>query len=512
MRYLSIFALTIIAALCATFATADDLGNRTGDTPNVEVWTNKGNDANYYFGEDVAVYFRADQDCYAVVYDIDPAGEVNVLYPSNVSGSTYIAADKVYRIPDYNDDFHMEVSGNSGSENIFAVASYDYINPPDYMKYIEYDYGQDNYYDNNVFITRVSGNLGQFTTQLNNRIANEPFVVAHTQFFVDATYRHHEHYRYWDTDPYNVGSVWIGCDWPGSEVWIDGVYYGIAPLYLPSIIVGYHWVWVYYGGYPCYQRYFYVPLHQRFFVDVRIDQHFRDYHYRHDNFRHWVFEERRHRNEKDFRDRVRGVPEKNIRTRALPPSVIRDYADRGVISRDSPLVKQIRTDVPDRNIRGRNNAINPDKPTGPIIRDNSGRIKPNNGGQKPQVEEPKNRNNNPIMIEKPNQVIDEKPRINNPDKPRGSSRFKPNNPDNNSSNREKRIEQPKDNNQGNSTPQYEKPKQQERSKSSNENQGNTRSVERQKQSNNDSGRNSSGTNEKSGSRSSGSHDKKARGR
>ncbi|HBZ00349.1 MAG TPA: hypothetical protein DEO84_03405, partial [candidate division Zixibacteria bacterium] len=118
---------------------------------------------------DVAVYFRADQDCYVVVYDVDPSGEVTVLFPNSMSGSTYASADQVYRIPDTNDDFKMEVSGASGREHIYAVASYDFMNPPDFMKYIGYDYGGDQYYNNKYFITTVNGSVDDFADQINHR-------------------------------------------------------------------------------------------------------------------------------------------------------------------------------------------------------------------------------------------------------------------------------------------------------------------------------------------------------
>ena len=350
MKNITLLALGIILMAGSAWAD-DDYWHRGNQAPDIDVWTNKGDNSTYYYGEDVAVYFRADEDCYVVVYDVDPSGEVTILYPTSLSGSSYVKADEVYRVPDYNDDFHMEVTGNSGREHIFAVASFDYINPPDFMKYIGYDYGDDDYYDADYFVVKVHGELSNFVANINARISSGSYNVAHSVFNVDTAYRHHEHYRYWDYDPYYVGSVWVGCDWPGSEVWIDGIYYGIAPVFIPRVIVGHHWVWVYYGGYPCYQRYFYVSVDRRFYIDARPDNHFHDYQYRRRAFHGWVFDEKKYRNENGFRERVRPDLGKSIRTRSLPPSVIRDYADRGIIKQDTPLAKEVRSRVPDRDTR-----------------------------------------------------------------------------------------------------------------------------------------------------------------
>ncbi len=429
MKKLRILAAVIFLAAMTTGAKADNdqedynsYGN--GDAPHVDVWTNKGYDATYNFGEDVAVYFRADQQCYVTVYDIDPSGEVNVLYPNTMSGSTYVEADRVYRVPDTNEDFRMEVSGSSGTEQIYAVASYDYMNPPDFMKYIGYDYGNDQYYDPNYFVTRVRGNLDDFTNNIDNRIASGPYSVAHTRFLVDTNYRHHQHYRYWDYGAYDVGSVWVGAEWPGCEVWIDGVFFGIAPILVPQVLVGYHWVWVYYGGYPCYQRYFYVPAHRRFDIDARFDEHFRDYRYRRDHFRGWVFEEKRYRNEPGFAERARQDQEKNIRVRSLPPTVIRDYVDRGVITKDSPLAKRVRSNEGNQQVRGR--VGQPDQPrfdqprNGQTGNQQPGRVNPGNGDKNV-------RGRGQTGIEKPNRPNEENPRVIIPENPRTPEKVAPNN-------------------------------------------------------------------------------------
>ncbi len=345
MRY---FKTALIAAIVASFAipaSADRLSRRQGNSPEIEVWTNKGYDATYYYGEDIAVYFRAEQDCYVVVYDIDPSGEVTILFPSNYYNSAYVNGGEVYRIPDHYSDYSLEVSGQSGTEHIFAVASNEYLDPPDFMRYIGYDYGDPEHYDNDYFVTYMRGDLDDFIDFVNDRIARGPYSVDHARFYVDSAYRHHRQYRYWDYNPYYVGSVWVGSNFPGSEVWIDGIYYGIAPILIPRIYIGQHWLWLYYGGFPCYQRYFYVSSVQRYYIDARIDDGYRDYRHRRRAFGGWRPLEKKYRNEDGFKEKaIRARSDKRVRTRALPTHVVRDFDKRGIISAEAPMVKKARAE------------------------------------------------------------------------------------------------------------------------------------------------------------------------
>lgn len=348
MKRLKILLLTALLAGFAAQTYAYEYYEGSDNVPDIEIWVNKGANSTYYYGEDIAVFLEAKQDCYVVVYDIDPSGEVTILYPSGPFGSTYVGANDIRRMPDYDAGYTLEVSGRSGTDHIFAVASYSYINPPDFMRYIGYDYGDPNYYNDSYFVMTLHGDIDEFVDYVNRRLVSGPYAVGHTKFFVDTAYRHHTHYRYWDYDPYYVGSVWVGCDWPGSEIWIDGVYYGIAPVLIPSIYFGHHWVWVYYGGYPCYQRYFYVGDTHRYYINVTIDNGYKDRRHRRDAFRHWRFYEERHRNEDGFREKAVRARQDKVRTRSLPPSLVMDLNERGAIRSGAPILNTARSDIRSR--------------------------------------------------------------------------------------------------------------------------------------------------------------------
>lgn len=293
---------------------------------DIDIWVNKGDGATYYFGEDVAVYFRTSTDCYVVVYDIDPAGNVSLLYPTEYDSDCFVHGGEVYRIPDPNDDYSLEITGPRGKEFIYAVASYDYIESPDFIRYEFYEYGDwDYYYDD--FIHTMHGEMADFVARLNDRIVNGPYVTASTMFYIDDSYRHHRWYRRWYIEPYYVSSVWIGCNFPYAEVWIDGCYYGIAPILIPSIYIGHHWVWIYYNGYPCWQDYIYVRYGQRYYVDAKIKRRFGDFDYGRSKLKHWRFKQEKHRNEPDFiRDVVKHPVEHPKRLKHPPSQVMQKYS------------------------------------------------------------------------------------------------------------------------------------------------------------------------------------------
>jgi hypothetical protein len=322
----------IVMVVLLVFPAVSFAENQTGISKvsplDIDIWVNKGDQATYYFGEDVAVYFRTSADCYVVVYDIDPAGNVSLLYPAEYESDCFVRGGEVYRIPDPSDDYRLEITGPRGREFIHAVASYDYIEPPEFIRYEFYEYGDwDYYYDD--FIHTMHGEMADFVARLNDRIVNGPYVTASTMFYIDDSYRHHRWYRYWPIEPYYVSSVWIGCNFPYAEVWIDGCYYGIAPILIPSIYIGHHWVWIYYNGYPCWQDYIYIRHGQRYYVDAKIKRRFGDFDYGRSKMKHWSFKQDKHRNEPDFiRDVVKHPVEHPKRLKQPPSRVTQKYSKK----------------------------------------------------------------------------------------------------------------------------------------------------------------------------------------
>lgn len=298
---------------------------KVGDL-EIDLWVNKSEGSTYYYGEDLAIYFRTTDDCYVVVYDIDPEGNVSLLYPDDYESSCFVNGGEVVRIPDTSDDYHLEISGPSGQEHIYAVATYNQIEPPDFISYEYFEYGNwDSYYDD--FIHTANGEREEFVSDLNRRIAQAEHVTAHTMFFIDENYRHHSWYRHWTYDPYYVGSVWIGTGYSGCEVWIDGIFWGIAPVLVPEIYIGRHWVWIYYNGYPCWQDYFHVKRGQRCYVDAKIGRRYLDYEYGRAAMRDWKFKYEVEENGSDFMEKAQKARQKHVSSKPSAPSkVVQKYS------------------------------------------------------------------------------------------------------------------------------------------------------------------------------------------
>jgi hypothetical protein len=90
--------------------------------PRVEIWTDRGAGAVYHVGEDVEVCFRADRDCYVIVYEIDTDGYLRLLFPYNCGSDGFVEAGRVYRLGRGHFGMYY-VAGPSGVEYVHALAS-----------------------------------------------------------------------------------------------------------------------------------------------------------------------------------------------------------------------------------------------------------------------------------------------------------------------------------------------------------------------------------------------------
>jgi hypothetical protein len=89
----------------------------------VRVWTEPGEGALVFPGEDVKVRFRVDEDAYVVVYDVDTMGRVRVLFPEDPYDDGFVRGGQVVRLPGRGAGYRLLVSGPAGVERIVALAS-----------------------------------------------------------------------------------------------------------------------------------------------------------------------------------------------------------------------------------------------------------------------------------------------------------------------------------------------------------------------------------------------------
>jgi len=100
------------------------------DSPGIdlEFWLEKKNGTRLVpgksnvmkIGESVVFKFRANRDSYLTIVDIQPGGDVVVLYPNQFTPEGKISAGTLYSIPSAADAFEITVSEPAGSDTVVA--------------------------------------------------------------------------------------------------------------------------------------------------------------------------------------------------------------------------------------------------------------------------------------------------------------------------------------------------------------------------------------------------------
>jgi len=202
---------------------------------DVEVWTNHGDD-EFYEGDNIVLYFRTNRDAFISIYSIDSRGRVNLLFPTNPAEDNFIRGGATYSMPGSEDDFDLVINGPEGIENIQIIASRDKFPIPDWYNHSGLVCDWDDRYDfmdylNDTYFVRYDG---------------QSFAYDRLALFVDEW--EPDYYRpiYYPSYPaWSVcGNVYIDYPW-GASVYINGIYWGCAPLYVPRLLVGWHTLSIY---------------------------------------------------------------------------------------------------------------------------------------------------------------------------------------------------------------------------------------------------------------------------
>jgi hypothetical protein len=101
---------------------------------DVDVWINKDEGGIYRPGESMRVYFRANADCYVLVFNVDTEGYIHLVYPYGPEDAPSVEGGRAYRIPSRSDPYDLVADGPPGVEYVVAVASpYPFQNLPWYL-------------------------------------------------------------------------------------------------------------------------------------------------------------------------------------------------------------------------------------------------------------------------------------------------------------------------------------------------------------------------------------------
>lgn len=202
---------------------------------DVQVWTNH-RDGEFYEGDNITISFMANRDAFVVIYSIDTRGRVEILYPADPGDDNFVTGGVTYRLPSVNSNYDLKVTGPSGTENIQVIASRERIPIPDWYP--------------NSGITTDEEDRSDFMEYINARYFvrydGQRFAYDRASLYVNEWEPvYYQPVYYPDYPSWSVcGNVYI--DYPyGSTVYINGIYWGCAPLYVPRILCGWQTVTIY---------------------------------------------------------------------------------------------------------------------------------------------------------------------------------------------------------------------------------------------------------------------------
>ncbi len=227
---------------------------------NVEIWTDHGDD-EFYEGDKVRFYYRVSRDAFVAIYSIDSKGRLNLLYPSHLEQDNFVSGGVTHSLPGRGDDYDLEVSGPEGVENVQIIASREPFPIPDWYDNSGLFCDWDNRHDYMDWI-----NSEYFVKYEGQRFAYDRtglYVYEWEPDYFRPVYR--PHYPNWTT----CGNVYVDY-WPGSSIYIDGIFWGVSPCYIPRIYVGWHTFTVYDRYSHCWEHDVHVTRYNTVVLDHTI--------------------------------------------------------------------------------------------------------------------------------------------------------------------------------------------------------------------------------------------------
>lgn len=193
----------------------------------VDVWLNKPEGSVYNIGEKVEIFFKANKNCYVLIYDITPDGKINLLFPNKYESNNYILANRIYKIPSKN--YSLKVSPPQGKEYVQIIASTKQI--PLFSK------------------IKDLGKLKTFPTLSENP---EKYVQEKIIPYLGGEWASDITFFYVGYRP-TYGTLIVDSDPKGSYVYVDGSYKGKTPVTL-LVDEGIHYVVMYFEGGGSYEE------------------------------------------------------------------------------------------------------------------------------------------------------------------------------------------------------------------------------------------------------------------
>ncbi len=211
------------------------ISSRQNDDLQVWIWPDRGEGSEYFPGDRIYMNVEVTRDCFLILYDIDTRGNLRILFPYDAWDNNFVSAGDVIRFPRAWDGYDWTVDGPAGIEYVQAIASEFPISPPDWPVYIRsVNHGGAICPDRELRDFRAGSDHLDYIRVVNRKITGRFWDYCATDiasFYVSRPY----HTIYTPRDPWPdifYGDIYIA--WPiGGRIYIDGVFIGIAPLWIP---------------------------------------------------------------------------------------------------------------------------------------------------------------------------------------------------------------------------------------------------------------------------------------
>ena len=206
-----IVVLSMLAVLLVGMTFADDMMSKivvVPDNPSsfdIQLSINKGNGGTYAPGENLTLTFRTNRDAYVVLYDIQPNGQVSIIFPNRYDQDNFVRANTTYYLP--RQGYNFMIDNIQGTEYIQAVASS--------KQFVHFNQWQ------SQFSTSVYPPVSMNATKYFENFATKIAVVPDPQIVWTSAICS------FNVVAYNM-SGYLNCSsYPsGAEVWVDGIYSG----------------------------------------------------------------------------------------------------------------------------------------------------------------------------------------------------------------------------------------------------------------------------------------------
>lgn len=207
-----LFILTVLIVLMTCISFANDMLQKIIVTPDlppasfdISISIDKGNGGTYQPGETMNLTFRTNKDAYVVLYDIQPNGAVNIIFPNRYDQNNFVRANTTYYLP--RQGYNFTIDNIVGTEYIQAVAST--------QQFVNFNQWQQAF--NTSVYPPVSLNAPDYFKNFSSKIAVVPNPqIEWTSAIVSFNVQAYQYNGYLNCTSYPSG----------AEIWVDGAYTG----------------------------------------------------------------------------------------------------------------------------------------------------------------------------------------------------------------------------------------------------------------------------------------------